>query len=304
MSYGACHGFPPQGPHAPGTASCPLLSHGTNSNFFAYKSVEELVRTLILLLIFCLPLLAVSALAQDWSKNYTVGEKPSLRVDTNDAAIEVTRGSGSTIAARVRIEGYKAGDIRITDHQDGNKVDLTVHIPNEIGFHINLHNRHVRVELQVPAETTLDLHSSDGHINLDGTSGPAHIDTSDGAVEVHNFSGNIRARTGDGHITVDGVLNEVYLHTGDGHVDLTVRPGSKMNRGWLIHTSDGRVEVKLPDDFAAELSARTGDGHITLDFPVTVSGAVERSRVRGKLNGGGELLEITTGDGSIHVGKL
>jgi len=26
--------------------------------------------------------------------------------------------------------------------------------------------------------------------------------------------------------------------------------------------------------------------------------------MRGKLNGGGELLEISTGDGSIHVGKL
>jgi hypothetical protein len=31
---------------------------------------------------------------------------------------------------------------------------------------------------------------------------------------------------------------------------------------------------------------------------------MDRSRIRGKLNGGGELLEITTGDGSIHVGKL
>jgi len=137
------------------------------------------VRKLIPLLIFCLPLLAMSALAQDWSKTYAVGEKPSLRVDTNDAAIEVTRGSGSTIAARVAIDGYKAGDVRISDHQDGDKVDLTVHIPNEVGFHINLHNRHVRVELQVPVETTLDLHSSDGHINVDGTSGPAHPTSSD-----------------------------------------------------------------------------------------------------------------------------
>ena len=156
----------------------------------------------------------------------------------------------------------------------------------------------------MPEETSLDLHSSDGHINVDGTKGPAKIDTSDGAVEVHNFNGNIRARTSDGHITVDGVVSEVYLSSGDGHIEFTARPGSKMARGWLVHTGDGRVEVRLPDDFAAELSAHTGDGHITLDVPVTVSGSVERSRVRGKMNGGGELLEITTGDGSIHVGKL
>ena len=262
------------------------------------------MRKHFLVLIVCLPLFAISAFADDWSKTYTVGGKPSLRVDTNDAAIEVTRGASNTIAARVFSEGYKPGDIRVTEHQDGDKVDLTVHIPNEIGFHINVHNRRVRVELQVPTETALDLHSSDGHINVDGTSAPARIDTSDGAVEVRNFSGNIRARSGDGHITVDGVVNEVYLSTGDGHIDFTARPGSKMSRGWLIHTGDGRVEVKLPEDFAAELYAHTGDGHISLDFPVTVSGSMERSRVRGKLNGGGELLEITSGDGGIHVGKL
>ena len=262
------------------------------------------MRKLIAVLISCLPLLALTAFAEDWSKSYTVGAKPALHIDTNDAAIEVSRGTSNTIAAHVVAEGYKAGDVRITDHQDGDKVDLTVRIPNQSGFHINWHDHRIRIEVQVPAETALDLHSSDGHINVDGTTGGARIDTSDGAVEVRNFSGSIRARTGDGHITIDGVVNEVYLHSGDGHIELTARAGSKMDRGWLIHTSDGRVEVHLPDDFAAELYAHTGDGRITLDLPVTVNGSMERSHVRGKINGGGELLEISTGDGSIRVGKL
>ncbi len=264
------------------------------------------MRKLSLILTFCLPLLALPAFAQDWSKTYTVGAKPSLRIDTNDAAIEVTRGASNTIAARVVTEGYKNGaaDLHITEHQDGDKVEISVRFPSEIGIHINWHSRRARIEVQVPEQTALDLHSSDGHINVDGTNGAARIDTSDGAVEVHNFTGNIRARTSDGHITVEGVVNEVYLSTGDGHIDLTARQGSKMDRGWLLHTSDGRVDVKLPDDFAAELYAHTGDGRISLDFPVTVNGSMERSRIRGKLNGGGQLLEITTGDGGIHVGKL
>ena len=264
------------------------------------------MRKLIAVLIFSVPLLTLTAFAEDWSKSYTVGAKPALHIDTNDAAIEITRGNGGTIAARVTTEGYKIGNggLLVSEHQDGDKVDLTVRIPNQAGFHINWHDRRVRIEVQVPAETALDLHSSDGHINVDGTTGGARIDTGDGAVEVRNFSGSIRARTGDGHITVDGVLNEVYLHSGDGRIELTARPGSKMDRSWLIRTSDGRVEVHLPDDFAAELYAHTGDGRITLDIPVTVNGSMERSRVRGKMNGGGELLEISTGDGSIRVGRL
>jgi hypothetical protein len=35
-----------------------------------------------------------------------------------------------------------------------------------------------------------------------------------------------------------------------------------------------------------------------------LSAFFERSRIRGNLNGGGLLLEITTGDGSIRFGKF
>jgi len=299
-------GVSPLASHAPGTACCTLLSQGTGVSSSTYYLVEELVRRLIVVLSLSLPLLALSAFAEEWSKSYSVGAKPSLRVDTNDAAIEITRGGSNTIAARVTTSGYPigGGGLHVSEHQDGDKVELSVHIPNQSGFHINWHDRRIRIEVQAPAETALDLHSSDGHISVDGTSGGARIDTSDGAIEVRNFNGTLRARTSDGHITVDGVLNEVYLSSGDGRIELTARQGSTMDRGWLIHTSDGRVEVRLPDNFAAELYAHTGDGRITMDFPVTVSGSIERSRMRGKLNGGGQLLEISTGDGSIHVGRL
>lgn len=59
----------------------------------------------------------------------------------------------------------------------------------------------------------------------------------------------------------------------------------------------------IPENFAADISVHTGDGHITLDMPVTVSGKYESNSVHGKLNGGGSLLNIKTGDGSVRVGK-
>ena len=265
------------------------------------------MRKTFLLLLLCLTVFSLSALAEEWNKTYQVGDKPSLRVETNDASVEVTRGVSRTVSARIIADGYSinGSGVRVTEHQDGDKVELQVHVPNSghWGIHLTTHQG-VRVEVQVPAETALDLHSGDGHIRVDGISGQARIDTGDGHIEVRNFNGALNAHTSDGHMTIDGVLNDLSLRTGDGHIDLTVRPGSKMNSGWLIHTSDGRVEARLPEDFAAELYAHTGDGRIQLDLPVTVSGGIERSRIRGKLNGGGPLLEITTGDGSIRIMKF
>ncbi len=257
-----------------------------------------------LILLLCISCLGVSASAEEWTKSYQVSNTPSLHVDTNDAAIEVTHGVSNTIYAKVITDGISIGGsgVRITERQDADKVDLQVHIPNDWGFHIGMH-RGVRVEIQVPPQSALDLHSGDGHISVNGISGQARLDTGDGHIDVQNFSGALHGHTGDGHMTIDGVFTDLDLRSGDGHVDLTVRPGSKLNSGWLIHTSDGRVEAKLPQDLACELYAHTGDGHIQLDLPVTVSGSIEHSRVRGKLNGGGPLLEISTGDGSIRIGK-
>lgn len=263
------------------------------------------MRKTFLIALLCLTVLGASAFAEEWIKTYQVGDKPSLRVDTNDAAVEVTRGVSHTVSVRVIATDYSIGSsgVRVTERQDADKIDLQVHVPSGWGIHFGMHQG-VRIEVQVPSETSLDLHSGDGHIAIDGTSGDARLDTGDGHIQVRNFNGGIHAHTGDGHMTIDGVLTDVDLRTGDGHIDVTVRHGSKMNNGWLIHTSDGGVEARLPQDFAAELYAHTGDGHIQLDMPVTVSGSIERSRIRGKLNGGGPLLEIATGDGSIHIGKL
>jgi len=263
------------------------------------------VRNRFLILPIVLGVLSLSAFADEWTKTYQVGNNPSLHVDTNDASVEITRGVSNTINARVTADGISIGSsgVRVTERQDADKVDLQVHVPNDGGFHFGVH-RGVRVEIQVPPTCALDLHSGDGHIAVTGVSGQARLDTSDGHISVQNFSGALRGHTGDGHMTIDGTFTDLDLRTGDGHIDLTVRPGSKMNGGWLVHTSDGRVEARLPQDLAAELYAHTGDGHIQLDMPVTVSGSIERSRIRGKINGGGPLLEITTGDGSIHLAKF
>ena len=263
------------------------------------------MRRTVLTILTTLLILVGYAAADEWNRTYQVGDKPNLRVDTNDAAVEVSRGPSHVMSVRIVSESISigTGGVHVLDHQNGDSLDLQVHMPHEHGIHISWRSPNVRIEVQVPQETTLDLHSGDGHIRVDGTSAPAKLDTGDGHIEVRDFNGALRAHTGDGHMSIDGVFTDVDLRTGDGHVDFTAKPGSKMSSAWLIRTSDGRVEVRLPQDLAAELYAHTGDGHITLDFPVTVNGSIERSKIRGTLNGGGPLLEIATGDGGIRVAK-
>jgi hypothetical protein len=92
------------------------------------------------------------------------------------------------------------------------------------------------------------------------------------------------------------------LTTGDGRIQATAQANSAIKNEWNIHAGDGSVTLRLPDRFAANVDLETHDGHLDVDMPVTVNGGNLREKVlRGTINGGGNLLTIHTGDGSIHV---
>jgi DUF4097 and DUF4098 domain-containing protein YvlB len=258
---------------------------------------------------FACALAAVPARADEWSKTYTLAGKPELRVDTTDANIHVATWDQNTIEARVTTTRYKIGDggIRIEEHQTGDTVEIEVHFPHEHGITINWGNgRRVNVDIHMPREGKVDLRTGDGGIDLAQFKGEMLLRTGDGAQELDGVDGKLRATTGDGHIRVSGRFDELELKTGDGHVDARATAGSALAADWRLETGDGSVTLEVPENLAADVDLHTGDGHIDLELPVSVvtQGRIRGNDVRGKINGGGKLLTIHTGDGSIRLRKI
>ncbi len=245
---------------------------------------------------------AVMASADEWKKNYQVSGTPDLRVDAGDGNIRVASWDRTEIQAQVFTTGWKIGpnDVRISDSQTGNHVSIDIKIPS---VHWSFGHRSVRVELMVPREVNLDLHTSDGSISADDVRGQHRLNTGDGNIECRRIAGTLRANTGDGQIRLLGRFDGLDLHTGDGSIDAEVQAGSKMASGWLLRTGDGNILLRLPDGFGADVDVQTGDGHISVDLPLTVSGQVGGTKLRGKLNGGGMMLELRTGDGNVELRK-
>jgi len=263
------------------------------------------VRTKMLCLGVVLVAAAIGVHAEEWTKTYPVSGKPDVRVDTGDGSIHVSSGNEGGVKATVSTCGWKIGrdDVRVEEHQSGNRIEIVVKIPP--GPHFVVGCKSVSVELAVPKEVDLELHTKDGSIVAEGTKGTARLSSGDGRIDVRDVEGTINADTQDGNINVDGRFEVLNVRTGDGRIDAAARPGSRMTAGWSIRTRDGNISVRLPGDIAAELDARTSDGKINCEFsgPVT-SGTEEDARsVRGKLNGGGPLLEIRTQDGRVDVLK-
>ena len=279
-------------------------------------------KRLILSLLTLLITVSVSASAEEWRKTYSVSGKPDIRVETNDGEIQVATADRKDIEVVVTTDRYKIGNggVTITDHQVGDRLDIDVHIPSYRHFvSINFHSRSVRIQLNIPRQANLATHSGDGRITardvngnmvlrsgdgdieVDNAKGNLEIETGDGRVECRHVEGQLKAETHDGDVRIDGVFSALEVKTGDGKIEAVVASGSKMSSSWSARSGDGSITVTLPDGFSADLDAHTGDGHISVDLPVTVQGSVRENEIRGKMNGGGQILEIRSGDGNISL---
>jgi len=261
-----------------------------------------MLKTILSFAALCI-LAAFPALADQWSKSFKVGAAPELRIETSDANVTVHTANISTIEAKVYTSGWRIGpgDVSVMEHQTGDRVEIEVKVPR---VHFNLGNRWVKIEVQVPNATKADVHTGDGNIRADGLRGQTRLITHDGNIDGEAFDGALEASSGDGNIRVRGKFSGLDLRSGDGNIDAEVASGSHMATGWMVHTGDGGVTLRLPDGFAADLDAHTGDGHITVDLPLTTDGGIHEDSVSGKLNGGGQVLTVRTGDGSVHLARL
>jgi DUF4097 and DUF4098 domain-containing protein YvlB len=260
-------------------------------------------RQISLLFIAAFSLISLAACAEDWKKDFTTSGKPTLRVESNDADIRISSWDHKETEAHVITQGYKIGpnDVKIVERQSGDQLELEVRTPRLFGLVLSNHSVHI--EISVPREADLNLHTGDGRIRVNDVKGEVRLDSGDGELEIYSADGKLNANTHDGSIRAQGRFDALDLHTGDGNIHAEVGGGSKISSAWSLRTGDGNVDLRLPQDFAANLDAQTGDGRVDVDLPVTVTGSVRENSIRGTLNGGGLPIEVRTGDGHISLGR-
>lgn len=245
-----------------------------------------------------------AAQAEEWNKTFDVAGQPELRVETSDAQIHVDTWDEKKIEAHITSTkwGFGQGGIQVHDHQSGDTVELEVRFPH--GFPImSIGDRRTIIEIRMPREGKVRLHTRDGEIRLRDFKGEMDLESGDGHLEIEGVDGTLRAHSGDGRVLARGRFDHLDIRTSDGRIEAEALPGSAIGQGWSLSTGDGSVTLSVPERFTADLLIHTGDGHITLDLPITVQGRYDNHNIQGKLNGGGGLLNIHTGDGSIRLGK-
>lgn len=156
----------------------------------------------------------------------------------------------------------------------------------------------------------LNARTSAGDIAITHARSGGFAATDGGMIRVRYASGAMTLRSGGGDIVVSTASAPINAETRSGDIMITVDPSLRRD-AIFAKTSQGSVTLNLAAEFAADLEATllTADDDPAVfrsDFPgLSIRrdqvGSKTRIRVSGKLNGGGERVEVFAEDGTIRI---
>lgn len=143
----------------------------------------------------------------------------------------------------------------------------------------------VSYRIMVPRNTDLDLSSTNGGVGVEGVDGSMELSTTNGGISLVDLSGDVSARTTNGGLSVR-------------------LSGSRWDGAGLeATTTNGGIDLAIPEGYSARLESQTRNGGFDVDFPVTVQGRLRRA-ISTDLGSGGAPINVRTTNGGVHVRRV
>ena len=255
--------------------------------------------------VFSLTLCAAPGFAREagsFDRTLTVSGSADLDVQTNSGSITVRPGAGSSVHVRgiINVPDFsdaateqRAREIQANPpiQQTGNAIHIE-RLEDTAGRQIS-----ISYEIETPPASKLRARSGSGGQTIEGIQGPVEAQTGSGGIRITDVGDEVRATTGSGSIELNRVKGRVEANTGSGGIR-----ASDLAAEVRARTGSGGVNIQLPAAGGFDLHARTGSGRVTVNPPITMENfSGDRHDVRGKIRGGGPLLDLSTGSGGVRV---
>ncbi|HYX43065.1 MAG TPA: DUF4097 family beta strand repeat-containing protein, partial [Pyrinomonadaceae bacterium] len=231
--------------------------------------------------------------------SFNVQSAPRVRIETFDGPITVEAWDNAQVQLNYVKRARDERASRATSvhaNQSGNEVMITATFDRAQERVSDGTGASVALEVRVPRNSNLNIHTGDGRVRLSGVNGEVDLRTGDGAVDVTDGRGRLRVETGDGRVRIESFDGEAFAQTGDGRITLEGR-----FRSLTARTGDGGIALALPADSDATIETDAGlvvnDGLAT---PADNSNEAQRIR-HWRIGRGGNTISLRTGDGSIYL---
>ena len=251
--------------------------------------------------------------------SFAVGANPRLVVCGCNGRVRVRAGSPGSIRVRARLKNSHC--IEYSAVQEGDLVKVAAKSDRQSeGF---LPGRGLarwsgaNIEVTVPVATSVDLATSNGPVELQGTEGGGTVQTKNGRIRVEKFKGDLNATTQNAPIAVKTFQGSAELSTSNsrvsiedahGRFDVRTTNGTIKFQGRIepkshnrLSTSNGSIKVALDAEPSLELKAATLNGRVRCEVPGFVASVSNRHKLEGTVGQGEAELVAKTMNGSIAV---
>ena len=160
---------------------------------------------------------------------------------------------------------------------------------------------------------TLEASTEAGDIVVRSVRDGGRVATAGGLIRVLYSGGPITLQSGGGDIILRQAAGPVSAKTLSGDITITADPNQKTPR-ISAHTAQGNIAVNLSPKFGADIDAviLTSDADVNsihsdftgLQIKSDQVGSKTRIHATGKVNGGGERVELYAEEGDIHISNL
>lgn len=247
---------------------------------------------------------------ESFSKDIALGSIKSLVVQTKNGAIEFLGTEGSSISVRgeKRVQGLGNLDeeikkIIISYDLQGDRLIIKSESPSDGNFFTKAsYGTKFVVYLPPNALASITGKTSNGAVKAQNLETSIQLTTTNGGVDLRNTRGRIQADTTNGGIDlyrVELIGGNNVFSTSNGAIegDILFPPSGSCD----IHTSNGRIGLRVPSSSAFDFRASTSNGSIDFFGLSVLLTQSEKNLKSGRVNTGGFRLDLATSNGTIRV---
>ena len=256
---------------------------------------------------------------QEFATSFPVSGRAAVRVHVSNARIHVSTSAAARVDFQVRYDTTGDESQPFAARQDGNVIELRERDLHRWSVWGGEGIQDAVVEVRMPADSDVDLITSNGAIEISTVNGTVRLHSNNGAITASALKGSVTAEssngsisaedldgrcdvsTSNGRIKVSGRFDGLNAHSSNGLIEAHAASGSTTASGWDIGTSNAPIELSLPTTLKADLDLSTSNGGMQLELPVTVQGFQDQSHLHGLLNGGGPEVSVHTSNGHIRI---
>lgn len=234
------------------------------------------------------------------SEKYRVGSGTDLEVSNINGDITITSIEGNDIIIDIVKKTNK-------DQTELNKVtvDITSGETFTVATRYLEDNVKVSVDitLQIPAHIVeASIENVNGNIDIEGITADLSVESANGDINIIEVNGTVDIELANGDIRIEGnsVVDDIELANGSIIAELR----SVHEDGVQFKLANGTIKIYILEDIDAAIEASMVMGDVKVhDLEIQYSEEKSNS-IKGTINEGGPLIEVSTAVGNIHLYRL